>query len=441
MQCPVAGFQFHFGERCWPRMRQGDDLTLRREPGNHHDARAVRVEWKGEMLGYLPREANYAVSQMLDRGVPVEARIAGMRFDKDPWHRVMIEVATLVDAPLTTGPTRAPYDAHPQPPARSPTPIALSLANRIFGAPATAQQVNWAFEHAGALALVGIEHPALLPFFQLFLVHDTLLLGTDACSALRNLLEAAGLPPGGWKRLEKWGFEAFRRFAHAETCPDADHIAAYGNLLMRLDVQAPPVALFSRLAWQCAAWEVDFDPAMLDTFPTWFMRALLRECEGAKVASRAAEIEAELAMAIQWAVATQPEPDANQQHAGWPWIAQQARAHVEKARARTWPVPIGEVTCRAHVVVPIRSAVELREEAEAMANCLATYEEGCAYGEIVVFSIRTRASGKRVACFAIACEDDRWELVQVVGKANSPVSAEIEAIAHQVLQHVVRSAG
>ena len=108
MQCPVAGFQFHFGERCWTRMRQGDGLTLRREPGNHHDARAIRVEWNGEMLGYVPREANYAISQMLDRGVPVEARIAGMRSDKDPWHRVMIEVAALVDAPLTTGPARAP---------------------------------------------------------------------------------------------------------------------------------------------------------------------------------------------------------------------------------------------------------------------------------------------------------------------------------------------
>lgn len=92
MQCPLAGFQFHAGELHWRQMRVRDPLSLVREPGNHHDPRAVRVEWHNVVLGYLPREANYMASQMLDRGHGVNARIAAMHEGADPWKRVMLEL-------------------------------------------------------------------------------------------------------------------------------------------------------------------------------------------------------------------------------------------------------------------------------------------------------------------------------------------------------------
>ena len=92
MQCPLAGFQFYAAEKYWGQLRIHDPLSLVREPGNHHDPRAVRVEWNGLVLGYLPREANYAISQMLDRGHPVSARIAVKQECDDPWKRIMLEV-------------------------------------------------------------------------------------------------------------------------------------------------------------------------------------------------------------------------------------------------------------------------------------------------------------------------------------------------------------
>ena len=93
MQCPIAGFQFHGGNRCKGRIRPGDPLELRREPGNRHDPRAITVAWQGVTLGYVPREANYALSQMMDRGARVAARVTALREGGDPWQRVMIEVA------------------------------------------------------------------------------------------------------------------------------------------------------------------------------------------------------------------------------------------------------------------------------------------------------------------------------------------------------------
>jgi hypothetical protein len=52
---PLAGFQFYAGSALWDEMKAGDPLVLVREPDNSHDAGAVRVEWRGRKLGYLPR--------------------------------------------------------------------------------------------------------------------------------------------------------------------------------------------------------------------------------------------------------------------------------------------------------------------------------------------------------------------------------------------------
>ncbi|MBS3935964.1 MAG: HIRAN domain-containing protein, partial [Sulfuritalea sp.] len=61
-------------------------------PANPHDPRAVRVEWRGMKLGYLPRAENEAVAAALDRGEPVEGRIGALVRHPNPWRRVRIEV-------------------------------------------------------------------------------------------------------------------------------------------------------------------------------------------------------------------------------------------------------------------------------------------------------------------------------------------------------------
>jgi hypothetical protein len=89
---PLAGFQYHAGEAVWPRLAVGQPLALVREPANPYDARAVRIDWRGHKLGYLPRIENAAVAQMLDRGERIEARIAQLRVSPDPWERVEVAV-------------------------------------------------------------------------------------------------------------------------------------------------------------------------------------------------------------------------------------------------------------------------------------------------------------------------------------------------------------
>jgi len=89
---PLAGFQYHAGEELWRELRVGDVLTLVREPDNPHDRNAVRVEWRGRQLGYLPRAENRAVAAEMDAGARVTGRIARLREHRNPWQRLSIEV-------------------------------------------------------------------------------------------------------------------------------------------------------------------------------------------------------------------------------------------------------------------------------------------------------------------------------------------------------------
>jgi hypothetical protein len=91
-QSPLAGFQYYDGKVLWAEIKVGDVLTLVREPGNPHDANAVRVEWNGSRLGYVPRRENADVARQMDRGVAVKARIVKLTEARNPWQRVLFEV-------------------------------------------------------------------------------------------------------------------------------------------------------------------------------------------------------------------------------------------------------------------------------------------------------------------------------------------------------------
>ena len=72
---PLAGFRYNDGRQVWDEMRAGDALLLVREPENAFDAFAIRLEWNGRRIGYVPRDQNRALAHALDAGTPIEARI------------------------------------------------------------------------------------------------------------------------------------------------------------------------------------------------------------------------------------------------------------------------------------------------------------------------------------------------------------------------------
>ncbi len=89
---PLAGFRYYEGKKLWSEMKVGDALQLIREPANAHDAKAVRVEWHGHKLGYVPRADNEALARFMDRGSKADARITRLKKSHNPWQRMEFEV-------------------------------------------------------------------------------------------------------------------------------------------------------------------------------------------------------------------------------------------------------------------------------------------------------------------------------------------------------------
>lgn len=91
-EAPLAGYRYAAASEVWSLLRVGDRLELSREPDNPHDVNAVRVEWRGRKLGYVPRRDNAALAWGLDRGEPLRARITRLEPHLNPARRVRFEV-------------------------------------------------------------------------------------------------------------------------------------------------------------------------------------------------------------------------------------------------------------------------------------------------------------------------------------------------------------
>jgi hypothetical protein len=89
---PLAGYRHYGGGEVLRDLKPGDRLELVREPANPYDANAVRVEWRGVKLGYVPRRDNAAVARQMDRGMALEARLAGARENRNRSVRLEFEV-------------------------------------------------------------------------------------------------------------------------------------------------------------------------------------------------------------------------------------------------------------------------------------------------------------------------------------------------------------
>ncbi len=89
---PLAGFRHGAAAEVWEDLRTGDTLLLVREAGNAFDANAVRVEWRGHKLGYVPRRDNAALAWAMDRGETLHARVSRAEWHPNPARRIAFEV-------------------------------------------------------------------------------------------------------------------------------------------------------------------------------------------------------------------------------------------------------------------------------------------------------------------------------------------------------------
>jgi HIRAN domain len=91
----AAGLRHYEAKAVWDRLQPGDPLELVRESSNPHDRNAVRVDWDGHVLGYLPQSDNADIARQLDRGQSLKARI--VKLAKYRNHRRKLEIEIYVE--------------------------------------------------------------------------------------------------------------------------------------------------------------------------------------------------------------------------------------------------------------------------------------------------------------------------------------------------------
>ena len=91
----IAGFGYTDGRRLLHQIDAGDVIELVREPHNPHDSHAVRVEWRGCKLGYLPRTGNADIARRLDSGEMLRARITDCRRETNRYSPLRISVTVV----------------------------------------------------------------------------------------------------------------------------------------------------------------------------------------------------------------------------------------------------------------------------------------------------------------------------------------------------------
>ncbi|MGH8111617.1 MAG: HIRAN domain-containing protein [Rhodanobacteraceae bacterium] len=97
LHASIQGFAHAQEPRLFPQLAPGDALQLVREPDNPHDACAVRIDWRGHTLGYVPRSDNPDIALRLDAGEALVATISTVAQEATAWDAVEFEIAT---APL-----------------------------------------------------------------------------------------------------------------------------------------------------------------------------------------------------------------------------------------------------------------------------------------------------------------------------------------------------
>jgi len=94
----IAGFNYWDGLEFVQELKAGDKLELKAEEENPFDPRAVALCLRGKKIGYVPREYNGTLSQMLHFGHDIfEASISQIDLEKHPERQIRV-VIRLKDA-------------------------------------------------------------------------------------------------------------------------------------------------------------------------------------------------------------------------------------------------------------------------------------------------------------------------------------------------------
>lgn len=90
---PIAGFSYYDGVFAFKNLKIGSEISMRLEPENIHDERAVELYFEDHKLGYVPRRENEMIHKLLNMGHEVfDARVQALYPQKHTEEQVRVIV-------------------------------------------------------------------------------------------------------------------------------------------------------------------------------------------------------------------------------------------------------------------------------------------------------------------------------------------------------------
>ncbi|MEO8086746.1 MAG: HIRAN domain-containing protein [Bacteroidota bacterium] len=91
LSCLVAGTSFRSLKETEPLMLTNNIFELKREQKNKFDEKAVAIYFEKEKIGYLPKEKNEVIANLMDAGKKFSAKLISKDWEGN-WLKLDIEV-------------------------------------------------------------------------------------------------------------------------------------------------------------------------------------------------------------------------------------------------------------------------------------------------------------------------------------------------------------
>lgn len=303
--------------------------------------------------------------------------------------------------------------------------------------------------HAGAIADVWLnlarvervrrELPQLWPLVGLAAVHHDLTGPADPVSQLKANFRRAGVNGRIWRLLAAQGFAGVAGVCRIAAGDRLTAITRWLASLSAVDADWLPgadvVAALYASAEPDRHGRREIQPARFLGEDIPYLRSALREARIRMAEGTLDEfLRCDLPRAERWWRTVWPCPDANQASAGWRWIMARTRAweaqetqRRARAAAPLCRPAVSRFAAGRYQARALTSSVALWEEGEAMRNCLDNYDAQLASGDLLIYSIRLAAGGKRKASAGFRrAPAGTWAFETARVLANQPAPADVE---------------
>jgi hypothetical protein len=246
-----------------------------------------------------------------------------------------------------------------------------------------------------------------------------------------------GVNARGWRLYLDYGDALFSPLRG----PWIEDCAGYNNLIFsviwlrllqqcEMDVPPPPELAYSMRDW-------DFPGNGFGHTPPLFLRAAWKACLAAAFsgANLGSFVHEEIVPIARWFFASGAfrQVDGGQLKAGWNTICRLYEdwqwEHNPEYERDEWHPFARFVEWKSVRFLALTCQAALEAESRAMHHCIETYSDRCRQGEIRVYSVRDRSTGKRLATATVEHSQYRgvecWTLGDVKGHWNAPVSRDV----------------